>query len=845
MKAEDLPVYQQRDRILDIFSRHRAVVIESPTGSGKTTQLPIILHKAGYSSSGIIGVTQPRRIAALSVCDYIAAQIGSTVPGKVGYKMRFEDQTNQETIIKIMTDGILLQELKADPDLTRYSMIMVDEAHERSLNIDFILGMLKRIQSRRSDFSILISSATINAEIFSAYFDDCPVVRIDAHTFPVALTYVPRQEGNDSLVSDVIDHVRKIVDSDDLGDILIFLPGERVIKECVSGIYGLPQRKELLVLPLYGRLSREEQEQVFVPAPKGMRKIIAATNIAETSVTIDGIRFVIDPGMAKLNYYNPQTFTSSLVEHSISKASCNQRKGRAGRTGPGACYRLYSRSDYEQRPLFTTEEIYRTDLSEVVLRMAELGIKEFESFDFLSPPDIKGIRGAVETLELLDALKPDRNLTPIGEMMARFPLLPRLSRIIVEAIYSYPSVVDESVIATAFLSANSPYLLPQGEELEARRAHHSFRTPHGDFVSYIELLRSFSKTKDKEKFCARSYLDLRVMNEIENIHRQLSEIVGELGVPMGSGGPVEDYLCSVARGLIQHVCRRAKNSSYSSLTTDRIYIHPGSVLFRESPRFIVAGEIVKTSRMFARSVSPIQEHWLGKISPILKRELSGIAQGQGDKSRSREPGRTRDAGPSRSRLKEPAKDRDTTWKIWIADQEFDLEPYKGKKKITVLPWEKIRVFRQLSAGIADIRIDHLQDLRGKITSKGMEVLVGSRLKTIVAALPYIDLDSGWLDSPPIHENLDSEENLKVICEHLYEILLPCKMKPAGKRIGFLCLESDGAIFWYRPVKSFNHAVSESMASLEALVDTAGENLNTELRLLFDKAYKRLSSIYES
>jgi ATP-dependent helicase HrpA len=822
MDPKNLPVYQQRDRILDVFTNHRAVVVESPTGSGKTTQLPIILHRAGFSSKGVIGVTQPRRIAALSVCDYIAQQLGSNVPGMVGYKMRFEDKTSPETIIKIMTDGILLQELKADPLLSRYSTIMVDEAHERSLNIDFVLGMLKRIQSRRDDFSILISSATINAEVFSAYFDDCPIVRIDASAFPVDLVYAPPRAGADDPVPAIIDRVDQIERSGEPGDILIFLQGERAIKECAAGIYALPDSRRLLIVPLYGRLSREEQERVFIPTPKNRRKVIVATNIAETSVTIDGVRFVIDSGYAKINFYNPKTFTSSLIEHSISKASCNQRKGRAGRTAPGTCIRLYSRNDYEMRPLFTTEEIYRTDLSEVVLRMAELGIKDFESFDFISRPDLQGIRGAVETLELLEALNDDRSLTSIGEAMARFPLVPRLSRIIVEAIYSYPQVVDEAIVATSFLSANSPYLLPQGEELEARKAHHTFREKHGDFVSYLELLKRFRKADNREAFCERFYLDARIMNEIENIHQQLSEIVSDMGVPLTGGGSVADYLCAVSRGLIQFVCREAKGHTYRSLTADRIYIHPGSVMFREAPRFIVAGEIVQTSRMFARSVSPLQEEWLQRISPVLHRKLAA-------------------SRPERGKGAPEKGKRDTTWKIWVGGEEFSLKPYKGKKKIAVLPWEQLKKLRDKSA---DLPTNHLRDLRGTITVGEMELLTGTRIRSIIPLLPHIDLDRKWLEASPIQGNLDARKQLDVISKNLPDLMRTCKLKPGGTRLGFLCFETNGETFWFRPVKSVSHAVTESLASLEALADLVDVTTQKSVMKALDETYKRLRAVYE-
>lgn len=392
MKPHELPVYQQKQRILDMLEHNQVIVVESPTGSGKTTQLPIILHEAGYTASGMLGVTQPRRIAALSVSDFISRQLGKPMPGLVGYKMRFEDKTDASTRIKIMTDGILLQEMKLDPWLSKYSLLIVDEAHERSLNIDFILGLLKRVLSERHDFKIIVSSATINTELFSAYFDDAPVVKIDAITYPVTVVYdpplIPASGGSLAAEEAMLDKIAsitgRILSDGRSGDILVFLPGERAIKNCIDRLRIESWFKKLYILPLYGRLSKEEQERVFNLPPFGKKKMVISTNIAETSVTIDGITSVIDSGLAKLNFYNPHTFTSSLVEVPVSKASCNQRKGRAGRTREGSCYRLFERSDFESRQMYTTEEIYRTDLSEVVLRMAELGISEFEQFDFIS-----------------------------------------------------------------------------------------------------------------------------------------------------------------------------------------------------------------------------------------------------------------------------------------------------------------------------------------------------------------------------------------------------------------------------------------------------------------------------
>ena len=564
MDPYQLPVYQQREKILSALADHQVIVVESPTGSGKTTQIPLILHEAGYSSRGIVGVTQPRRIAALSVSDFIAHQIGKKVPDTVGYTMRFEDKTDDTTVIKIMTDGILLQELKGDRTLSRYSVLMVDEAHERSLNIDFILGMLKSILAARPEFRVIVSSATINVEVFSEYFDGCPVVSIDAPMYPVEIIHSPPEiEGDqESLLAAIRDIVGRVMKKGVKGDVLIFLQGELAIKDCVQLLAEMDTRDELALIPLYARLAREDQAKVFLEYP-GKRKVIVATNIAETSVTIDGVVHVIDSGMAKMNFYSPKTFTESLIEVPVSKASCNQRRGRAGRTAPGVCYRLYTRKDYESRPMYTTEEIMRTDLSEVVLRMAELGIRDFEAFDFLTTPGQDGIRAAVETLRLLDALGEERELTETGRMMCLFPILPKHARMIVEAIRSYPSVIVEVIIAATFLSVNSPFLLPAGEELEARRAHHTFRDPLGDFVSYQRIFEAFVQSGNKARFCDSHYLDLRTMNEIANIKGQLEEIVSGLGVPIGSGGPWDDYLCAISRGLIQFVCERTGQGDLS------------------------------------------------------------------------------------------------------------------------------------------------------------------------------------------------------------------------------------------------------------------------------------------
>ncbi len=822
---KSLPVYQQKDKILSAIKNNQVIIVESPTGSGKTTQLPLILYEAGLAEKGIIGVTQPRRIATLSVCDYMANQLNTNVPGLVGYKMRFNDMTSNETLLKVMTDGILLQEIKTDYILSRYSCIIIDEAHERSLNIDFILGLLKRILEERKDFKVIISSATINTSVFSEYFGGVPIVHIDSVMFPVGLVYDPvAAAGNsyDELLFKINDIINRVIREKRKGDILVFLSGEKQIKDCIRMLNASPQRKKMVILPLYGRLSKEEQERVFIQTPKGKTKIVIATNIAETSVTIDGITSVIDSGLAKINSYNPKTYTSSLLETQISKASCNQRKGRAGRTQEGTCYRLYTRSDFETRPLFIKEEIYRTDLSEVVLRMAELGIRDFESFDFISSPGKAGIAGAVETLKLLDAINSDNSLTKYGEMMVKFPLSPRLSRIIVEAVYNYPDIIEESVIAATFLSTNSPFLLPQGEELEARKAHHSLRTIEGDFVSYIKIFRKFESVENREAFCDKYYLDIKVMNELENIKMQLEDIVREdIGVPVLSGGKTSDYLYAVCKGLIQFVCVKSGKGIYRSLTAEKIHIHPGSVMFRENPQFIVAGEIVRTSKMFAHSVSPLRKEWLANISADLAEKLL-----------------RKDTG------KKGVKERDTSNTVKIGETLFRVETVKGKKKkMAVLEWKRMdEIYKRTKFK----KIFFPADISGKIVFNGYEILYGEKLSVITRVFPFIDPEKYFLKNIPVRGNMDSGADVNRLIQNISCILNLTPMKKKSRELGFISLNTDNkGNYWFKTSRSFDNALTTSLGSLENLMDEIPEKTNPDETEMINIIYRKLTYIIDS
>ena len=856
---EKLPVYEQKQRILDTLATHQVIVVQSPTGSGKTTQIPVILHEAGYSQTGVIAVTQPRRIAALSVSEFIARQLKTNYPGLVGYKMRFEDKTDASTKIKIMTDGILLQEMKLDPWLTKYSVVMVDEAHERSLNIDFVLGLLKRILAERKDFKVIVSSATMNAEAFSAYFDGCPIVTIDTVTFPVTMIYDPpatkittsTESGCEAILRKIETTIGRVLDNRDEGDILVFLPGEKIIRDCVRRLTFAPYHSKIHIIPLYGRLPKEEQEKVFDDAPFGKKKVIVSTNIAETSVTINGVTTVIDSGLAKLNFYNPRTYTSSLVETQVSKASCNQRRGRAGRTCPGTCYRLYSRDDFESRQLYTTEEIYRTDLSEVVLRMAELDITDFESFDFISPPGKEGILGAIDTLNLLGALNEDSTLSHIGKMMTEFPLEPRVSRILVESIMRYPEVLDEALIAAAFLSTTSPFVLPPGEEMDARKAHHAFRDIQGDFVSYVRLFRTYTSMKNQERFCKNNYLDEKVMYEIVNIKQQLEEEVAALGIPITGGGSMDDYLCCIAAGMIQFVCVREGRENYRSLTADHISIHPGSSMFRNDPLFIVAGEIVRTSRMFAMSVSPLTRTLLARISPDLEerlniargkrgRSLTGNLEYTGGEFRNQKGKVGRDDGRFGGKIHK-VKDENI---VSIGGSQFELQKVKGKK-ILVLPFDTFRP--ALLAERDENRLAQIGGLKGKILLKGGELLTGEKVELICKLTRTLNLlpigEKEWPRG--MNVQLGKDDGTQRLIANLDYVLRVTMAKAKSREYGFICLYTDGkGTYWFKVSRGFPTALNESLSSLETLIDEATVALSPAQKEKVNIVYRVLNSLYD-
>lgn len=830
-----LPVYQNRAQILNALKENQVIVVESPTGSGKTTQIPIILHEAGYDGLLNIGITQPRRIATLSVCEFMKKQLEDENGSFVGYKMRFNDTTTNLTHIKVMTDGILLMELKADPLLSNYSVMLVDEAHERSLNIDFIIGMLKEVLKSRPDFKVIISSATINTKKFSTFFDNCPIISIKAKVWPVEVVYRPVNMSNlESRNYEICSIVKERV-KEKSGDILIFLPGEFDIKNAVDALVKMDKRNDLIIYPLYGRLSKEEQESVFNDTPKDKTKVVVATNIAETSITIDGITSVIDSGVAKMNFYNQKSFTSALVSLPISKSSCEQRKGRAGRTQSGVCYRLYSEKSYESRFAYSTEEILRTDLSEVILRMSDLGLYDWEHFDFLTKPKKDAIISAEQTLNFIGAIDSDRHLTNIGEMMVKFPLLPRHARVVVEAILNYPSVINEVIIAISFLSAKSPFILPPGEENEARAAQKKFNnSKYGDFVSYLTIFDQYTKlekTKEQQDYCKTNYMDHQSMQEIVHVDEQLSDIVSEIGIPLTGGGSIHDYICCIASGLKQNICVKEFGFMYNSLSAKEIFIHPGSADFRNLPKYIVAGELVETSRLFARSVSPIAKDWLDDIEKGLALQLDAIEQtGRGSRNNNED---------KRNRIKEERSERvnkaielrnknKSGGSVTIYNKTYPLFAFNKRNKVATIPYEDL-VYLKKADNSAQRRA---QNTLVRILFNGRYIQTGSKLYSILHMAGKLSIKEALIPT-----GVFGEKDYKELVDKLRYI---AKITPyRNDTYYFIKLNlTKNDDYTFSATKDYFKALDDSLYSMWQLIsDLEERNMNEEL--------KRVKAIYNS
>jgi ATP-dependent helicase HrpA len=646
---EELPVSAHREDIIALLRRHQVLVIAGETGSGKTTQIPKMCLEAGLAERGRIACTQPRRVAALSISRRIAEELGVTWGEEVGAKIRFTDRTRRDTLIKVMTDGMLLTELQRDSDLRHYSVIIVDEAHERSLNIDFLLGYLRQLIERRRDLKVIITSATIDTEAFSEAFNKAPIIEVSGRTYPVETVYAPIDEiledTGDLTYIDAVRHaVEDVHGRNRTGDILVFLPGEKDIREARK-LLESSGLKRLEILPLFGRLTGDEQDRIFKSSR--MRKVILATNIAETSITIPGIRYVIDSGLARVSRYSTQTHTRRLPIEKISQSSANQRRGRAGRLSDGVCIRLYSETDYAARPEYATPEILRSNLADVILRMKAFRIGEIEAFPFIEPPSERAVRSGYELLKQLGALDEERRLTPLGKKLAHLPVDPTVARMLLEA--HKEGCLQEVLVIAAGLSIQDPRERPMDLAAEADRMHRRFRHEESDFLTLLNIWNAYHDEMERlsqnqlRKFCKEHFLSYLRMREWRDIHTQLKRTLKEIGSfrENAEAAEYDQIHRALLSGLLSGVAQWEEGNLYRATRNRKVMLFPGSGLFRKADKpkkgvapkkrvpagkgvkWILAGEFMETSRLYARTVARIDPQWILKVgSHVLKRSYT-------------------------------------------------------------------------------------------------------------------------------------------------------------------------------------------------------------------------------
>ncbi|MEU8646870.1 ATP-dependent RNA helicase HrpA [Streptomyces sp. NPDC048674] len=644
---EQLPVSQKKDVIADAIRDHQVVIVAGETGSGKTTQIPKICMELGRGVRGMIGHTQPRRIAARTVAERVADELDTPLGEAVGWKVRFTDQVNPDaTFVKLMTDGILLAEIQTDRELRAYDTIIIDEAHERSLNIDFLLGYLAQLLPKRPDLKVIITSATIDPERFSRHFGDAPIVEVSGRTYPVEVRYRPLlEEDSEDTDRDQITAICDAVEelqAEGKGDILVFLSGEREIRDTADALDKRNYRFTE-VLPLYARLSHAEQHRVFQQHTG--RRIVLATNVAETSLTVPGIKYVIDPGTARISRYSHRTKVQRLPIEPVSQASANQRKGRCGRTSDGICVRLYSEDDFLSRPEFTDAEILRTNLASVILQMTAAGLGDIEKFPFIDPPDHRNIRDGVQLLQELNALDPAekdarKRLTPTGRKLAQLPVDPRLARMVLEADKN--GCAREVMVIAAALSIQDPRERPSEKQAQADQQHARFKDETSDFLAFLNLwryLREQQKERGSSAFrrmCKQEYLNFLRIREWQDIYSQLRTVAKQMGIHLNEeDAPEQSVHVSLLAGLLSHVGmkdvketggesgRGSGKNEYLGARNAKFAIFPGSALFKKPPRFVMSAELVETSRLWARVNARIEPEWIEPLAGhLLKRTYS-------------------------------------------------------------------------------------------------------------------------------------------------------------------------------------------------------------------------------
>ena len=627
---ESLPVSQRKAEIEKLLSEHQVIVVAGETGSGKTTQLPKMCLELGLGNLGTIGHTQPRRIAARSVAARIAEELQTEIGDLVGYKVRFNDQISDNTQIKLMTDGILLAEIQTDRFLNQYSCLIIDEAHERSLNNDFILGYLKQLLPRRPDLKVIITSATIDVERFSKHFNNAPIIEVSGRTYPVEVRYRPVADEEDQ---DQLQGILNAVDelqAEGRGDILIFMNGEREIRDTAEALQK-QNLKHTEILPLFARLSAQEQNKIFHPS--GLNRIVLATNVAETSLTVPGIKYVIDPGTARISRYSYRTKVQRLPIEPISQASANQRKGRCGRVSEGICIRLYSEEDFNNRPEFTDPEILRTNLASVILQMTALGLDDIEAFPFVDAPDKRHIQDGVKLLEELGAFETvqtksgeKRLLTTIGRQLAQLPVDPRLAKMLLSAV-DFGSVYEVMIIVSA-LSIQDPRERPTDKQQASDEKHRRFADKKSDFLEFLNLwnyVQEQQKELTKNQFrrqCQKDFLNYLRIREWQDIYQQIRLAVREMGLPINSEkAEYQQIHTALLSGLLSHIgLKEVEKQQYLGARNAHFAIFPNSVLFKKQPKWVMAAELVETSKLWGRMVAEIEPEWIEPLAEHLTKK---------------------------------------------------------------------------------------------------------------------------------------------------------------------------------------------------------------------------------
>ena len=621
-----LPVYAYREEIIAAVREHQVLIIVGETGSGKTTQIPQYLYEAGLCAPGEdgkprkVGCTQPRRVAAMSVAKRVADEMGVKLGNEVGYSIRFEDCTSDRTALKYMTDGMLLREFLGEPDLASYAAMMLDEAHERTLHTDILFGLLKDIARFRPDLKLLVSSATLDAAKFSEYFDDAPVFNIPGRRYPVDILYTKAPEA-DYLEACVIT-VLQIHITQPHGDILVFFTGQEEIEAAQEALQtrtrGFGTKiPELLVLPIYANLPSDMQAKIFEPTPPGARKVVLATNIAETSITIDNIVYVIDPGFAKQNSYNPRTGMESLIVTPVAKASANQRAGRAGRVAPGKCFRLYTKWAYlNELEDNTIPEIQRTNLGAVVLMLKSLGINDLIHFDFMDPPPAETLIRALEQLYALGALNDKGELTKLGRRMAEFPMDPMLSKMLIVST-SYGCSVEALSIAAMLQIGSSIFYCPKERKLHADNARVNFHRPGGDHLTLLNVWNQWAETQYSTQWCFENFIQVRSLRKARDIREQIEGLMERVELELISNAGEADAICkAITAGFFYHTAKLQKTLDYRTIKHPQtVHIHPSSSLHGQQPRWVVYHELVFTTKEFMRQIVEIKSEWLVEIAP--------------------------------------------------------------------------------------------------------------------------------------------------------------------------------------------------------------------------------------